>query len=203
MTDPAITAIDKVKVDMSVPSSDGGSAILSYSLEMDDGEGGPFAVLYGDSVASLSLTFTNATGITRGAVYRVRSRSRNIIGWSAYSPVGYVRAAVKPAAPPAPTFVAATATTITVSLKPVEDNGGATISAYELFIDDGALGLFTQVTRYSGLATSFTIDNSNTAVEEAALPSGRTFRLQYRATNEINFSDFSAIVSVAMIAAPA
>lgn len=105
---------------------------------------------------------------------------------------------MRPASPPAPTFVSATDTTITVSLKTAEDNGGATISAYQLFIDDGSLGDFTQVTRYSGLETSFTIDN----MQETALVSGRIFRLKYRAVNEINSSEYSDIVSVAMAGVP-
>ena len=54
------------------------------------------------------------------------------------------------------------------------------------------------MTRYSGLETSFTIDNT----QETALISGRIFRLKYRAVNEINSSEYSDIVSVAMAGGP-
>jgi hypothetical protein len=88
-------------------------------------------------------------------------------------------------------------------LKETIDNGGATVSAYELHIDDGALGAFTKLTRYNGLAPSFTVDRVNGATEEKALVSGRIFRLKYKAVNEINSSEFSDLVSVAMANAPA
>lgn len=202
-TDPSITNQTKLKVDSTAVPSDGGSPILTYSLEIDDGKGGPFTVAYGDPVASLSLSFTTELLISRGLLYKVRSRAKNIIGWSSYSPTGYIRAAVRPNAPPAPAFVSATDNSITVSLKETIENGGATVTAYELYVDDGALGTFTKLTGYNGLAPSFKIDRTTGATEEKALVSGRVFRLKYKAINEINSSEFSDIVSVAMANAPA
>jgi hypothetical protein len=91
---------------------DGGSAVLSYSLEVDDGMGGDFIALYGVSTNSLSLTYTFINGVSRGLTFRARYRARNAVGWSDYSSTGYIIAAVAPSAPPAPVFVSADSDTI-------------------------------------------------------------------------------------------
>lgn len=39
-------------------TENGGSPILSYSLEISEGEGGPFTVLYGDQVDTMILQYT-------------------------------------------------------------------------------------------------------------------------------------------------
>jgi hypothetical protein len=71
---------------------DGGSEILSYSLEIDDGQGGNFNALYGDIEDTLTLAIVYKN-VTRGKEYRVRYKARNAVGWSAYSPTGYLLAA--------------------------------------------------------------------------------------------------------------
>jgi hypothetical protein len=88
-------------------SDDGGSPLLSYSLEISQGEGGPFTVLYGDLVDTMILAFTYRPA-ERGIIYRARYRCRNVIGWSDYSPVGYLLAAKVPARAEAPVYSSAT-----------------------------------------------------------------------------------------------
>ena len=82
-------------------ADDGGSPILSYSIEVDDGYGREFTPLFGDEVNSLT-TSTDYAGVEKGNVYRVRYRVRNAVGWSDYSPIGYLRAADRPSAPLTP-----------------------------------------------------------------------------------------------------
>lgn len=95
-SDSSITSASKIKVDISAVSGDGGSAILSYSLEMDDGNGGEYTVLYGDLTESMSTTYTTSD-VQKGNTYRFRYRVRNAVGWSAsYSPVAYIQAASVP-----------------------------------------------------------------------------------------------------------
>lgn len=65
-----------------------------------------------------------------------------MIGWSDYSPIGFLLAASVPYAPEAPQFSAATDSTISVVIKKVVDNGGAPVTEHELWIDDGARGSF-------------------------------------------------------------
>lgn len=66
-------------------------------------------------------------------MYRYRYRSKNINGWSDFSPIQYIRAATVPVRPPAPTFVTATASSITLSFYPTTDNKGSEITSYELY----------------------------------------------------------------------
>lgn len=81
------------------------------------------------------------------------------MGWSGYSPITYTRAASPPTAPPeAPKIAQATSTTISLVLTRSEDNGGSPITAHEVWIDDGALGDFVEVTSYDGSSLLFTID---------------------------------------------
>lgn len=70
--------------------------------------------MYGVDTYTLTLTYTVAQGITRGNTYRARYRARNAAGWSGYSPIGYLLAAVVPDAPSAPVFISASQTNITL-----------------------------------------------------------------------------------------
>ena len=65
---------------------DGGSPILSYSLEWNSGSGSTFTDLIGLSSDSLVLQFTQAVTGAAGSTYTFRYRARNVIGWSSYSP---------------------------------------------------------------------------------------------------------------------
>lgn len=130
-------------VDGTVPALTGGSKILSYSLEVDDGAGGSFVALYGVTAPSLSISHSLSIANMRGKVHRARFRALNAVGWSSYSPITYTRAARVPAAPStAPQYVSATSTTMNVILTLSEDNGGSVITSHELWVDDGALGSF-------------------------------------------------------------
>jgi len=137
-SDLAISSTSQIKIDVQTCSNDGGTPILSYSLEVDDGKGGEFTVLFGEISDTLATTYTYRY-VNRSLIYRTRYRVKNAIGWSDYSPIGYLRAAMRPLAPPSPEFISATANSIKVKLMRSEDNGGAEISAYELWIDGGEI----------------------------------------------------------------
>ena len=132
-------------------------------------------------------------------MFRARYRVRNAVGWSAYSPVTLTRAARRPAAPILPpVFTAATSTTMSVALTFSEDNGGAPITRHELWIDDGALGIFQPVNSYGGASRGFTIEQSS----EAFLVTGLIYRVKSLAVNEVGPSDFSAATSIALADLP-
>lgn len=121
-SDASVTNKDRIKVLWTeIASPDNGyHEIISYSLEMDDGAGGDFVVLTGTDAdpVYLKLTYTVYTNITEGVDYRFRYRGKNLVGWGAYSPVSYIRAATVPSKPVAPQLTAATATGVTLSLTP-------------------------------------------------------------------------------------
>jgi len=195
-SDAAITSSSLVKVDMAIVPSDGGSPVLSYSLEVDKGDG--FYALYGVTSDSLSLTYT-LSSTTRGQVYKFRYRARNAVGWSGYSPIGYVTSADKPTAPPSPTFMSATQTTIVWGLSPSTDDGGSPITSYELQRDDGLGGTFTTIGAYDGISQTYTLDQG----VDGTLVTGRTYRVQYRAVNAIGNSEYSEVAYAAMARLPA
>lgn len=100
--------------------------------------------MFGNQVDSLALTYTYNNAI-RGSTYRTRYRVRNVNGWSAYSPIGYLLAASVPGTPLAPKYSSATATQISILITSLIDNGGAPVINYQLWIDDGLQGAFVQV----------------------------------------------------------
>lgn len=67
-----------------------------------------------------------------------------------------------PEAPPAPVFIDATSTTVTLYLQPSPDDNGARITNYELWLDAGnnLLSSFTEVESFTnaGFASIFTLD---------------------------------------------
>ncbi len=86
-----------VAVEIDSVSSSNGAAISSYHIAIDDGLGGAFVELQGDSVASLSRSAQKATGVVQGRYYRVRYRARNVIGPGPWSSTAYILAADTPA----------------------------------------------------------------------------------------------------------
>ena len=181
-------SVETIAVDAETP------VITSYSIEVDDGLGGELVSIYGTLSASLSTTY-NVYTVTKGRIYRVRYRVQNAIGWSDYSPIGYLRVADVPVAPPPAIIVSTSATQIALALRPTEENGGAEIIGYELWIDDGDLGeTYTRLQSYDGLAQSFVID---TAVE-TTLVQGKVYRIKMLAKNEMGLSEFSDLISVAL-----
>jgi len=69
----------------------GGSPILSYHLQFDQGTGNEdWADLVGFPVDSLVTTYTVTGGIVKGTAYRFRLRSKNIYGFGDYSSLATV-----------------------------------------------------------------------------------------------------------------
>jgi hypothetical protein len=80
-------------------ASNGGSPILSYSLEWDQGGGGlSFVALTGSDSDGLTVEQT-ITGLSAGASYQFRYRVRNTYGWGDYSDILTAVAASPPDTP--------------------------------------------------------------------------------------------------------
>jgi hypothetical protein len=119
----------------------GGSPVLAYSVEIDDGNGGDFVSL---SDASMSLQYSFRFVEMAGKVFRSRYRIRNGVGFSDYSPIAYTRAAQVPAAPAyPPSLVTSSGIQMSITLTRSAENGGSVVVRHELWIDDGALGTFS------------------------------------------------------------
>ena len=179
-------------------SDNGGSEILSYELQMDNGKGGNFTSLIGGTTDSLETTFTTATGITTGVQYRFRYRSRNINGWSDWSPITYIQAATVPSRPPAPAFLSADSTSITFSLSPSTDNKGSDILSYKLWRNQGGVSnTYTLVKTLTVQDTQITLDKTL-----YSLTPGSIYKFKYQAVNNFGASDFSDEVEAAVSSFP-
>lgn len=88
-----------VGVNIVVVPDDHGSAITSYNIEIDDGQGGPFVELQGDTYDSMALVGKKISGVLSGVMYRFRYRARNEIGFGEYSEIAYILTASKPEEP--------------------------------------------------------------------------------------------------------
>ena len=140
LTPSAVTIVssgtNQTQITVTMPTvtgtNDGGSTILSYSLEWDGGyNNGTFTSLIGYTINQLSTTYV-ATGLIEGFTYRFRHRVLNVFGWSGYSSVVSGIAAVVPQQPIAP-IVTNVGTSIQVQwTKPY--NGGNTITSYSILI---------------------------------------------------------------------
>ena len=176
--------------------------LTNYEVEMDDGLGGGFITIAGGATKTYLLNdivVSKAVGsgfvfeIQRGLHYRFRYRSQNINGWSAFSPISYIQAASKPDRPTPVTYVASTATTITVDIGACLENGGSLLTSYNLYMDDGSLTnafvqIHTRITSGNFIAT--------------ALEPGRLYIFRSTATNVIGESDPSEEIKVYAAALP-
>ena len=89
-----------------------GSPIISVELQMDDGIGGDYQSMTGGEFDILLTSLLIREGIVKGREYRFRYRCKNINGWGVFSEITYIKAAVVPSIPRAPTLILATATTM-------------------------------------------------------------------------------------------
>jgi len=137
--------------------------------------------------------------VNRGDLFRARYRVKNIIGWTDYSPIGYILAAVPPSQPPQPAIVTASSTLIQIQIFPSVDDGGSSITSYELLRDDGHLGAFSPIASYDGLSSTFDLSLTS----DPALTVGLVYRFKVRSINVKGPSEFSPIISAALADLPA
>jgi titin len=134
-------------------------------------------------------------GLSKGETYVFRYRAINLIGAGEWSTVAKLKAATKPIAPPRPTYISSTSTTITLGFTNTSDNGGSLVSGYKLYRDNGDLSseVNIHVTSYNGLASSTTI---------TGLSSGKKYRFRLRAINEFGESPDSLTLTIAASVLP-
>ena len=126
-------------------------------------------------------------------MFRARYRARNVIGWSDYSPIGFILAAIKPSTPPMPTIVSASATAIQIAVLPSNYAGGAPIDKYEIWRDDGNKGAYQIISGYDGLSSSINLDSTL----DSGLTLGLIYRFKVRSHNVKGYSEFSPVASAA------
>lgn len=189
MNVPSVTDSSKIRVTFGSPlPSSGGSSILSYNVEIDDGYSGPFRSIIGKDSNSLLTTVTISDNILKGKTYRVRYQAKNAIGWGEYSSEETILAASRPSIPSKPTFNKFLSSTLYLNLFKSPDNGGSPITKYELFRDagDDFSSTFVSIQDINPDTLSF-----SAADNTLGLNIGKTYRFKVKAHNVIGASEYS------------
>jgi titin len=132
--------LNSIAIQWNAPSSNGDNSITGYKIEWNGGSGSTFVQLGTTGAATRNFA---KEGLTNGQIYEFRVRATNEIGDSQPSPSVALRSAVAPGSPGAPTKTYADKTRIDIAWTAPSSSGGATISDYEVYMDDGIGGSFT------------------------------------------------------------
>ena len=176
--------------------SDGGSVITGYRLyQANVTTGGEYLVYDGSNIPTVSSQ--QIKGLQPGHKYTYRAAALNRVGEGEKSPYSdtFVSATF-PGRPEPPTFEFATSTQITLTFTALEDNGGAEVSSYILYADDGDASQenFSPVASYTGSSLSFILDST----VETSFVTGETYRFRISAVNVIGEGPQSNYIRVAL-----
>ena len=202
-------------LDWDVPLDTGGddqssipAADLYYMLEVDEGfYEAPNSVDNFTPLTSIegaeqhtATSFTHSDLIV-GHVYTYRVKAANLMGYGAYSgEYSFVPRMIpgEPKLPPRNVQDSTTRTTVYIEYDPVLENGGAEITSYTVYIDDGLdSDVFTPYA--SALALTF---NSAVLPGGTPLTTGRIYRLKYSASNVAGEGPLSPEVSILLAEKP-
>ena len=180
-----LTASDaQVAVAWTAPADNGGTAITGYDLDYK----------LSTSTTWVSTTHSGTgrtfaiTGLTNGQSYQVRVAAINSQGTGSYV-TGTATLADRPDAPTGLTFTASDAQ-IALSWTAPADNGGSTITGYDVEYRSGVSGPFTGAS-HTGTGTTATI---------TGLTNGQSYQVQVRAKNSYGAGAWSALGSSTPIA---
>jgi hypothetical protein len=189
------TTTSSISISWNEPGSNGGCAITSYAVYMDDGYGGLFIEVNSaldplvrdlPSLGALTITtFPNA--LMQGFIFRIKVRVFNAAGYVDSSILGVVLASL-PLQPPSPTKTTSKTTTskitIDISNFPTASNGGSSILSYNIQMDDGYGGDYVSMVGYTSpyLLTTYTA---------TGLTKSLSYIFRYRAKNIHGWGPFS------------
>ena len=162
--------------------------ISDYMLQVDEGFGDGFE----DLIEQTGLSYTHLNLIL-GHTYSYRVAAQNFLGYGSYSTTYAFTPTTVPAKPlsaPENDPLLTTKTEIHITYDIVSDDGGAAITHYNVYVDDGLSGAFSGPYN-NGLLTTY--DTS-----ALTLTSGRTYRLTYAAENSNGEGEHSDEVLIMM-----
>ena len=198
-----------IHVDISAIADTNGATLSSYHIAIDDGAAGAFVELQGESLDTLALSGSLATGVVQGRYYRVKYRGRNQIGFGPFSETAYILAAdlpdqVEVSGTDAALSASIVGTGLAISWA-LPQNGGAEITEGQIKIRTSDGATLTEETTHCSLAEdSAEFDGRTCTIPLAALRTGEVTTNAYelaqgdpivlviRFKNEVGWSPDSA-----------
>jgi titin len=185
-TNGSDTSASQIQVVMAEVTTTNGADILSYHLQIDDGDGGDFVTVSGLTSDDTSLSRTITGGIQTGALYRARYRARNSVGYTGYSPIGYIEASQIPDTPGVPTVTKSGSDVIISWTLPY--NQGNDISMVQVYIQNSALDFILDETAQSSNSVTIPMSEFNTTY---GLSQGDDIIAKFRVWNDNGWSGLS------------
>lgn len=172
------STLTSITIQWSPPSFNGGNAISSYKVYIDDGLGGSLTYLATHTTLT-SLEYT-ATGLFNSRLYHFTVSAINLINESEQSESTAILAAIVPEAPAKPITVSQSSTQIQISWNEPENNG-SNIDDYRVFMCTG-----TDVNcSFVPVAAS---TSGSTSYLAQGLAQGNYFQFRVEAHNSIGYS---------------
>jgi len=165
----------------------GGSPIISYTIQWDQGTG-----TWVDIQTSMLLTYT-ATGLTLGTTYAFKYKATNAIGSGIFSDPLSIKAVNTPAQIAAPTGTYGDGTQVVIQWTAPNSNGG-TISAYRVITQGNSGQIMSNAYCTEGISptTKCTIPMSSLWASPFSLTTpGSSISMKVQAYNEAGWSTLS------------
>lgn len=132
-------------------------------------------------------------------MYRFRFRSKNINGYSGWSPITYVKAATVPSRPPPPKFLTATSTSVTLLLYSSQYPRGSEITVLQIWRNEGGTSLnFVKVADLQSSTLQYEILLSSSPGMQA----GVIYKFKVLTINDQGPSEFSDEINAAVSSFP-
>ena len=139
-----------------------------YSIEMDDNNDGSFTLV----ASGITQTSYMQTGLTAGASYNFRLRTRNAVGFSSYSTVFTTIAATVPSQPIAPTTtLSGDSANVVIAWTLPTDLGGLPTSSYIVEIKTSTATFEKDLTNCNAETSSSILSSRSCTIPVAALRS--------------------------------
>ena len=128
--DSAQTTKSQVAFNWQPPPSDGGTPVIDYTIEFDNG-----LATFIPAASGIANTNHIQTGLSEGTQYTFRVKARNAVGYSEWSTPFEITAATVPDSVAAPTAtLSGDEESVIIDWEAPADNGGMSILGYRLYI---------------------------------------------------------------------
>jgi Fibronectin type III domain len=179
---------------LTTSSDTGNSAITSYKLEWNQGDGTDTYVTL--AVTDSSTTSNTLTGLTAGNTYRFRVSAANVYGYGSASVTASFTASTVPGVPSTVTVAQSTsdATEVDFTWTAPSSNGGLTISTYQMVIYNPTSGTFAEDTTNCPASNTLTCSvPMSTLTSSFGYAIGDLIRAKVRAMNSDGYGDYSSV----------